>query len=510
MSIGEKASQGFFSFLTRNIISRFMGLISLFILARKLSPYDFGLVSFTDILLMFIAVFGSTGLNQFLIAYKKDDINEILKASFWFNIILSLGIIILFFALTPFWAASKHDDRIINLAFISGLTFFIGQMQVVPQSILSRNLDFKTTVKIQNPFIIIIPIAKIIAALMGLGVYSLTIPTLMFIPIQTYLYYRAVGWKFDWNLYTHRWKEIYHYTKHLIGNSLLTRIMEDGDKFILTSFLGIKYLGIYNMAYQLSSFVGLNFVYISQTVLASVLPKYTEDLPKMKEHFLSFTKVLSFFTFPVIILMAIFAKPIILATNGEKWLEVVIPFQILSIYALVRSITSSRGSVLNALHLNKISFKLNLIYTPLHVLFSVFFSYYTGIIGLSISVVFLRIVFGFIGMKETMNALGGNLKEFLLTLVLPLKIISLTCIPSILLMYILPFEIFDDFINQLIGLHFEKGNAIIYATLLFMCSFVFYIFIVRILFKKDINEIYLFLERSNKKISVIFKKIFKN
>jgi hypothetical protein len=151
-----------------------------------------------------------------------------------------------------------------------------------------------------------------------------------------------------------------------------------------------------------------------------------------------------------------------------------------------------------------------LIYTPLHVLFSVFFSYYTGIIGLSISVVFLRIVFGFIGMKETMNALGGNLKEFLLTLVLPLKIISLTCIPSILLMYILPFEIFDDFINQLIGLHFEKGNAIIYATLLFMCSFVFYILIVRILFKKDINEIYLFLERSNKKISVIFKKIFKN
>jgi hypothetical protein len=77
-------------------------------------------------------------------------------------------------------------------------------------------------------------------------------------------------------------------------------------------------------------------------------------------------------------------------------------------------------------------------------------------------------------------------------------------------MYILPFEIFDDFINQLIGLHFEKGNAIIYATLLFMCSFVFYILIVRILFKKDINEIYLFLERSNKKISVIFKKIFKN
>ena len=97
MSIGQKASQGFFSFLTRNIISRVMGLVSLFILARTLTPADFGLVSFTEILMYFIAVFGSTGLNEFLLAYKKDDFKEMIKSAFWFNMMMTFLMMAIFF-----------------------------------------------------------------------------------------------------------------------------------------------------------------------------------------------------------------------------------------------------------------------------------------------------------------------------------------------------------------------------------------------------------------------------
>ena len=127
MSIGEKASQGFFSFLSRNIISRVMGLLSLFILARKLTPYDFGLVSFTEILMYFIAVFGSTGLNEFLLSYRKDDFKEMIRSAFWFNMMLTLFMMSFFFILAPYWAESKHDPRIIWLAIIAGFNLFFSE-----------------------------------------------------------------------------------------------------------------------------------------------------------------------------------------------------------------------------------------------------------------------------------------------------------------------------------------------------------------------------------------------
>ncbi|MEI6880078.1 MAG: oligosaccharide flippase family protein [Bacteroidota bacterium] len=508
MSIGEKASQGFFSFLTRNIISRFMGLISLFILARKLSPFDFGLVSFTDILLMFIAVFGSTGLNEFLIAYKKDDYLQILKASFWFNCIITLGVIFLFFTFIPFWASSKNDSRIINLAFISGLIFFITQLQIIPKAILSRNLDFKTTVKIQNPFIIIIPIAKIIAALSGFGVYSLTVPTLIFLPIQTIWYYRAVSWKFEWKLYTDRWKEIYHFTKHLIGNSLLTRLMDDGDKLFLSSFIGLKALGVYNMAYQLSSFVGLNIVSLTGSILVSVLPKYRDNLSQMKSHYLNFTKVLAFFTFPIIAIMACYAEPLIIAINGEKWVDAVIPFQILSLYAMIRAVTSSRGAVLNTLHLNKNVFKLNLIYTPIHIAFSIIFSYYSGLIGLAVSVVILRIVFATIGANDTMKSMNGSLYEFIYSLKTPAKIVFYTSFLCLLTMYLIPSSSFKNFIISFEILFLNKFVSFIYITFLILFSIVYFTLLVRYIFKNEIIDISLFIKNSNKKVGNMFEKVF--
>lgn len=508
MSIGQKASQGFFSFLTRNIISRVMGLISLFILARTLTPADFGLVSFTEILMYFIAVFGSTGLNEFLLAYKKDDYKEMIKSAFWFNMMLTILMMSIFFLAVPFWAASKHDNRIIWLGLISGISFFLTQLQVIPKAQLARNLDFKTTVKIQNPFIIIVPIAKILAALGGMGVYSITVPTLLSLPFQTLWFYKAIQWKLEWKLRRDRWREIYHFSKHLIGNSLLVRLMDDGDKLILSAFLGLESLGIYNMAYQLSSFVGLNIVSLTGSILTSVLPKYRNDLPKMKEHFLSFTQVLAFFTFPIILLMAVYAEPLIIATNGDKWLRVVVPFQILSIYALIRSVTTSRGAILNTLHLNKLSFKLNLIYAPIHILFSLVFAYYGGVIGVAISVVILRLIFGFIGMAQSMHAMQGQMKEFIIKIILPFKIILILIIPTFLLVHFIP----QDFIYQLLMkvIHLKLYNiaAVIYFVLLFIIGLLFFIAIVRMFFKSEILDISNFLLQSSNKAGKIYNKVF--
>jgi teichuronic acid exporter len=404
MNIAKKASKGFISLFYRNMLEKLVGMLAMIVLARKLTPYDFGLVSITDVLLSLIAIFGTTGLTEFLVAYRKDDTEEIFKAAFWFNIVITLAIIAAFLIAVPFWSEFQKDPRILRICGFSLAIFFFSQMQGIPKTWLNRNLQFDVQVKIQAPFILLIAAGKVAAALYGLGVYSLLIPTIIIQPIQTILLYRAAKMPLSFKLYINRWKEIYHFTKHLIGAGILSRIAEQGDKIILSKVFGLATLGIYNIAMQLADLITSQIVMVSNNILASVLPKYVNDKERFYTHYSNFLKLFSFVLFPVFGLLFVAAKPLIIFVYGPQWIDAVLPMQVLLLYAVYRSVTSSYGSVMNAFHLNKESFKVILIYTPFHLLASYTGSHF-GIVGLAAGVVIVKSIFVNINIAQMMRAM---------------------------------------------------------------------------------------------------------
>lgn len=412
MSIGAKASKGFVKLFQRNMLEKLMGLTTIVILARKLTPYDFGLVSITEVLLYLISVFGTTGLSEYLLAYRKEDIEDTFKAAFWFNIIITLVVLVLFLAIAPLWAIFQNEPRIWNISFITGGIFVASQLSVIPKTWLSRNLQFDKQVKIQTPFIILMPLAKVAAVFAGLGVYSLVIPVLIFTPIQTLVFYRATKLKPGTKLYKERWKEIFNFTKHLIGSALLRRLADHGDKFILGKFLGLGMLGIYNIAMQMAELFTSQLIKVSNNVLSSVLPKYVNDKGQFYNHYINFLKTFSFVLLPFMAVMLLAAKPIILLIYGEKWMGAVVPMQILIAYSAMRSVTSSFSIVMNAFHLNKQSFKVNLFFTPVHLIGSAIGAYYGGIIGVALSLVLVRAVFYNWRIKLTMDAVEQPLTRW--------------------------------------------------------------------------------------------------
>lgn len=390
MDIGQKAARGFFSLLTRNLIARGMGLLAMIVLARKLSPSDFGLVSITEVLLNFIAVFGVTGVFEFLVSYRGEDRDEVNQAAFWFNILMGLVVVLLLNFAAPFWAVHYGDPRITVLAYLVSGNFLLSCLQILPKSMLSQRLDFEAQTRIQAPFILLIPMGKIACAYLGLGVYSLLIPTLAFGLFQTLLFYSAVQWNFQFALGLHRWREIYQFTRHLIGTTFLTRLTDEGDKFLVGKFLGLEALGVYNLASQLAQLFSSNIGTITNQIFAATFPKYAHDKALMLQRYLLVTKVIAFFSFPILCGMAVAAEPLILLIYTEKWRAAIIPFQILTVFALFRSITSSYGAVINALLVPQISFYPLLVYAPIHLLLSVFCVQY-GLVALAFGVVALKL-----------------------------------------------------------------------------------------------------------------------
>lgn len=405
MGVAKQAGKGFVSYLWRNVLEKVMGLVAMIFLARKLTPYDFGLVSITEVLLYLISVLGTTGLAEFLLAYRKDDTDEIFKAAFWFNIVITIAIAIVFLCAVPFWADAQHDERIVNLGFLAAGIFIFSQLQTIPKTWLSKNLQFDKQVKVQAPFIILIPLAKIAAVFAGWGVYSLLIPTIVFQPILTFLLYRQTKLKISFQLFTNRWREIYHFTKHLIGATIFTRITDYGDKFILARFVGIDKLGVYNIAFQLAELFTGQLTQVSNNVLSSVLPKYVDDKDKFYHHYISFLKAFSFFVLPMLAIMFVAAEPIVMMLYGIKWLEAVLPLRILIVAAAFKSVSSSYGSVMNSFHLNKKSFVVTAVYGPFHLVGSYIGAMF-GLGGLALAVTVVKVIFINWNIKQIMDAVA--------------------------------------------------------------------------------------------------------
>src|SRR5690606_28717024 len=124
-------------------------------------------------------------------------------------------------------------------------------------------------------------------------------------------------------------------------------------------------------------------------ILSSVLPKYADDKEQFYNHYMGFLKTFAFVVFPILTIMLVSARPIILFLYGPKWEEAVLPMQILLVYAIFRSVTSSYGAVMNSFHLNRKSFIVSAVYTPFHLLGSLIGSLY-GVVGVAVSVLIVR------------------------------------------------------------------------------------------------------------------------
>ncbi len=495
MSIGKKAGKGFIRLFQRNMLEKLMGLTTIIILARKLTPYDFGLVSITEVLLYTISAFGTTGVSEFLLAYKKDDTEEIFKAAFWFNFALTICVLIVFLAAAPFWASFQEDARIMNISFIAGGIFLSSQLGIIPRIWLNKQIRFDEQVKIQLPFTFLIPIAKVAAVLAGWGVYSLIVPTLVLVPIQTLFFFRATKLNPGTKLYTHRWREIFGFTKHLIGSSLLRRLADNGDKIILSKLLGLEVLGIYNIAMRMAELFTTQLTMMSNNVLAAVLPKYTDDKKKFYSYYMNALKSFSFVMLPFMAVMMVAAKPIILLFYGEQWVDAVLPMQILIVYTALRSVTSSFSVVMNSFHLNKQSFKVNLFFTPTHLTGSAIGAYWFGVSGVATALVLVRAFFYNWRIKLMMRAVEEPVMRWYKDLLPYFAIVIVVG----LLSWAGSYYLLDSFT----GMH-----AIIAIAITGVTIFIVYNLLVKLFYPKELETISGFLGGTYPKVQPYFNKLY--
>ena len=411
MSIANKAGNAAFLLIGKRAWGVIVNIFVMGVLGRELSKADFGILAVSGLLIQFIAILGISGISEYVIFYQGKDERKVVNAAFWLNLLITLGITAVIAILARFWAVLYADPRIANIIYLLVISFFFTMMSSIPVALFRKHLNYRPLVTVQVIFNTLANIGKVGLALTGFGVYSLALPMALIAPMSALCMFWVSKFRPELSLGLRYWKEIFQYTKFVIGSRVMSKLSGEGDTLLIGKLLGMGYLGVYNIAYQSADLFRSYVVPIISNVSMPVFARNAKNKELVKEQFFHMLKLISFVSFPALTCLFLLAEPFLLGWYGDKWTDAVLPFQILLVFAVLRTISSPTAGLYNALGQPRIGFYYNLVFAPIFLL-AIWLSAPGGLVWICVVVTVLRVIGSLTHVLITSRMLGFSIWEY--------------------------------------------------------------------------------------------------
>lgn len=442
-----------------------VSFISNLVLARLLSPKDFGTVG---MLLFFISVanvFIDSGFGAALIQ-KKNTSGKDYSTIFILNLIISILLYCCLYFSAPIIAKFYDTEILTTLLRIEALVLIGNALCMVQTNILRKKMEFKR-LAISNLFGNTIgTIASIIAALLGFGVWSLIIRILCVSYFTAACLWRAGEWKpsvyFDFKII----KELFGFGGYMLLSTGLNTIASNLQTLIIGKVFQQRTLGLYTQAMTLRNVAADSL----QNIIGQVLfPNYASlnNNLEIKEKLNKSFYIIAYFTTSLLILLIIIGKPLIVVLFSNKWLEAVPYFQILCIGGIFYAIQDVNYYVIAAKGKSKWLSNINLIKIPVYICALFFAGSYLGIKWLLWTIVIYSFISYLVYAIVATHLIETSIKTQLINL---LKSIGCALLSSgILIIFLSYIKIDNNWITLII-------SSIIYIFQLFIISLLFRVY----------------------------------
>lgn len=398
----------------RGLVTSVFNIGVMAILARQLTPADFGLVALASVLLRFLAILASNGVGDYVIHDNKEGREERAQAAFWMDLALSSAVTMFGFAAIPLITNFYSDLGLAWILVALLLRYPIDSMAAVPDALIKKSLDFQTLAIRDTVLEIISGLGSILMALTGWGVWSLVIPGLMLAPVRLVIVFWLAGWVPRLPLQIHLWGAVMKYSASIIGANIANTIASEGDTLLIGKTLGSSALGLYNMAWQNANLVGRNVTSTVGKLAMPALSAVSQDAARLREAFNRMARLLAIVSFPLLIGMFVVADLFILTLYGAQWQESILPLRILIIFALRQTVGGPASVIYNVVGRPDLGMKFGLGFIPFYLL-SIWLGSFYGIVGVAIGVTATRTIYGMIqfaiGAQLVQESLFDLLKE---------------------------------------------------------------------------------------------------
>ncbi|MCX2574296.1 lipopolysaccharide biosynthesis protein [Pedobacter sandarakinus] len=345
MSLVYKARSGIIWSLGQQFSVKFISLFITIILARILTPAEFGLIA---MLAIFIAVGNSlmdSGLTSSLIrtrlAGQKD-----YSTVFFFNLIGSFSVYLLLFLFAPLIATFYKQPSLTNIVRVYGLTFIINAFFSIQSTLLAKELKFKLQTVIQIPAVLVGGCFGVYLANNGYGTWSLVWMNLINSAISTALHWYFSSWRPMLVFSKKSFKRHFHFGYKMTLSGLLDTVYQNLYTIIIGRYYAAAQLGFYSRADSLSQLpIGIISAAINK-VAYPMFANIANDDVKLKTLYKKLMQQVLFWNAPILIFLAVVAEPLILLLLTDKWLQAVPYFQILCIAGVLYPVHSYNLNIL--------------------------------------------------------------------------------------------------------------------------------------------------------------------
>lgn len=336
------------------------------ILARLLTPADFGMIAMILVITRFGDIFIDGGFLLGIVQQKE--LNPIeLSSVFFVNIGVGFCICAIIFLGAPLIGLLYHNPKLVPLSRLISLVYFISSFSIVQHALMIRDMDFKKRTIAQLVAQVVAGIVGIITAIMGLGVWSLVIYMLLQASLSALLYWVQTDWRPQMMIKISSIKSLWKFSANLLGVSLLGNVAGRIDIFLTGEFFTPGILGLYSKAKDFAILpVGIGSEIIN-TSLYPAMAKISDDEQKFNLIYTDTLKLIIFIFAPFFGIMTLCAKDIVFILLGPKWVGSMIYFRWFSLMALFYIINDFLIYVINAKGRSDVNLKKELIQTPVRI-----------------------------------------------------------------------------------------------------------------------------------------------
>jgi O-antigen/teichoic acid export membrane protein len=362
--LGGRAARGGAVAITTQAIKFFITLGATSVMARLLTPKDYGLIGMVAFVTGFVSTYKDLGLSAATIQRREITVDQI-STLFWVNVLLSVGVTLFTVLIAPLVAWFYGEPRLTWITIFTASGFLISGLAVQHEALLRRQMRFFALATIGLLSLIVGYIVGIVMAWKGFSYWALVGSQLAVVLTSTVITCAICRWIPGWPRRGTGVGSMIRFGGNLTGFATINFFSRNLDNLLIGRFWGAQQLGIYSRAYQLMM---LPIEQVNEPITSVAIPslsRLTDADEDYRRAYLRMLQKIALLTMPAVALMIATADWIVAIVLGPQWREVGPLLVILGIAALIQPISNTTGWLFVSQGRTKDMFKLALIGGPI-------------------------------------------------------------------------------------------------------------------------------------------------
>lgn len=347
-NLKQKAASGMVWTALQKYSKMFIGFVSGIILARLLTPHDYGCIGMLSIFMVLAENFIDGGFGSALIQKKRPTQTDYSTVFFW-NIAMSVVLYVILYISAPAIARFYKIPILCDVLRVQGLILFIYALNIIQRNQLRKKLNFKLLSIVSVSTAIISLIITIIMAYRGLGVWALVAQNLISGIIPSLLFWFYVKWRPTWTFSWHSFRELFGFGVYMFLTHLLNSFSSKIQGLLIGKFYNPATLGFYSKAAGTENLASHSISSVMTQVTYPLYAEVQDNKVALSNIIKRLTMTLAYITFPLMFILLLCAKPIFVLLYSDRWLQSVPYFQALCLAGLAGCLQSVNLQAISAI-----------------------------------------------------------------------------------------------------------------------------------------------------------------